>query len=141
MTRDGRIPLIKQYRPAVEGYTWEFPAGTVDVGETPATAIARELLEETGLHADELHQIGAYDPDTGRLSLASTGFFAVCRDEVTDWSPEADLEVGYVTLDRLFEMVRTGDFRHQIHVALIASALLHGHVALPDPRYDQRSTG
>ena len=26
-TPDGRIPIVRQYRPALEGYTWELPAG------------------------------------------------------------------------------------------------------------------
>jgi 8-oxo-dGTP pyrophosphatase MutT (NUDIX family) len=131
VTDDGRIPIIRQYRPAVEAHTWEFPAGTVDAEENPVTAAARELREETGLRADELHEIGAYHPDTGRLSIRSTGFFAVCRTQIPDHPLEQELEVQYVSLDTLFDMVRSGDFRHQLHIALIASALLHGHISLP----------
>jgi|SRR5712664_1213035 len=130
MTRSGQVPIVKQYRPAVEAYTWEFPAGTVDAGETPAAAAARELLEETGLHADELHEIGAYYPDTGRLSMCSTGFFAICPDRVAEHSPEHGIEVRYVKLATLYDMVRSGDFRHQLHLALIASAALHGRIAV-----------
>lgn len=131
LTLDDRIPIVRQYRPAVEAFTWEFPAGTLDSGEEPAGAAARELLEETGLHADELHQIGEYHPDTGRLSLSSTGFFAVCREAGTGRSPEAGVEVRYVSLDTLCGMIRSGEFRHQLHVALIASASLHGYITLP----------
>ena len=137
VTRDGGIPIVRQYRPAVEAYTWEFPAGTVDEGETPAQAMVRELLEETGLHVETLHEIGAYHPDTGRLSLTSTGFFARCGARELHPSPEDGLEVRYVTLPELFDMVQSGDFRHQMHVALIASALVHGHIAPPDRRYDR----
>jgi ADP-ribose pyrophosphatase len=122
--------IVKQYRPAVETYTWEFPAGTVDDGETPAGAAVRELREETGLHADELHEIGSYYPDTGRLSMCSTGFFARCADEAHEHSPETGIEVRRVTLPTLFQMARAGDFRHQLHLALIASALFHGRLAV-----------
>ena len=36
---------------------WEFPAGSVMAGETPAAAAARELFEETGLRAEALQGI------------------------------------------------------------------------------------
>jgi ADP-ribose pyrophosphatase len=140
MTRDGRIPLIRQYRPAVEAYTWEFPAGTVDDGETPAQAMTRELVEETGLHAEALHEIGSYHPDTGRLSLTSTGFFARCADAGPDLPLEPHLEVRFVTLRQLLELVDSGGFRHQLHVALLASAAVRGHITLPDRRYDGRGS-
>ena len=128
MTRDGQIPIVRQYRPAVETYTWEFPAGTVDEGEMPAAAAMRELVEETGLHAETLVEIGAYYPDTGRLSTSSTGFFAACGEQNPDRSPEHGLEVRYVELQALFEMIRSGEFRHQLHIALVASALVRGHI-------------
>lgn len=140
MTRDGGIPLVRQYRPAVEAYTWEFPAGTVDAGETPAQAMTRELIEETGLRADELYKIGSYYPDTGRLSQASTGFFARCSADLWPATPEEHLEIRYVTLPQLLEMVNSGDFRHQLHLALLASALVHGHITLPDRRYDESAS-
>ena len=27
---DSRIPIVRQYRPALESFTWEFPAGLID---------------------------------------------------------------------------------------------------------------
>jgi ADP-ribose pyrophosphatase len=44
-TSDGRIPLVRQYRPAVETFTWEFPSGTREEGETPEKTAFRELIE------------------------------------------------------------------------------------------------
>jgi 8-oxo-dGTP pyrophosphatase MutT (NUDIX family) len=46
----GRLLLIRQYRPPMDGFVLEFPAGLVDPGETPEQAAVRELLEETGYH-------------------------------------------------------------------------------------------
>src|SRR5262245_35001612 len=45
---DGRMPIVRQYRPALESFTWELPAGLVDDDEAPLTSCRRELLEETG---------------------------------------------------------------------------------------------
>lgn len=40
--------LITQFRPPVNSYCLEFPAGLVDPGEAVETTAARELKEETG---------------------------------------------------------------------------------------------
>lgn len=130
LTDAGRIPIVSQYRPAVEAYTWEFPAGTVDAGEDPEHAAVRELAEETGLRLETIEELGPYYPDTGRLSVASTAYFARCHGPGATRAVEAGITVRYVTLAELFDMVRSGEFKHQLHVALIASALLRGHIAL-----------
>lgn len=44
-----RILLNKEFRMAVDDYVYNFPAGLIDEGETPAIAAERELREETGL--------------------------------------------------------------------------------------------
>ena len=51
---DGKVVLVNQYRPAVKARLDELPAGLLDVdGESALEAARRELLEETGLVADE----------------------------------------------------------------------------------------
>ncbi|MBQ6590211.1 MAG: NUDIX hydrolase [Lachnospiraceae bacterium] len=46
---DGRVLLIRQYRPAIDRETLELPAGAREAeGEDPADTAARELEEETG---------------------------------------------------------------------------------------------
>ena len=45
LTPDGRIPIVRQYRPALERFTWELPAGMVEKGEDAAACCKRELLE------------------------------------------------------------------------------------------------
>ena len=40
--------LVKQYRPPLDAYTIELPAGLIDANETPQEAAIRELKEETG---------------------------------------------------------------------------------------------
>jgi ADP-ribose pyrophosphatase len=50
-----RILLIRQYRYAVGRFLWELPAGLVEPGESPVAAARRELEEETGYQAKNLH--------------------------------------------------------------------------------------
>jgi 8-oxo-dGTP pyrophosphatase MutT (NUDIX family) len=46
----GKLVLIRQYRPPVDGTVLEFPAGILDEGEHAGTCALRELQEETGYH-------------------------------------------------------------------------------------------
>lgn len=49
ITKEKEFVVIKQYRPAIDGFIYEFPAGLIDDGETVEEASKRELFEETGL--------------------------------------------------------------------------------------------
>ncbi len=49
-SEDGeKVLLNKEYRMAVGGFVYNFPAGLIDPGEDVMTAAKRELKEETGL--------------------------------------------------------------------------------------------
>jgi ADP-ribose pyrophosphatase len=122
-TADRRIPIVRQFRPCVEGYTWEFPAGTVDRGETPEESARREVLEETGLQLGELSYLGNFHPDTGRLQIESHAFYARAVGLAPNFSGESGLTVKYVTHPELKQMIVSGEFRHQLHVAIYAAAL------------------
>ena len=52
LTQNNEVRLVKQYRAAAEKWVIELPAGTLEPGEDPDLAAPRELLEETGDHAD-----------------------------------------------------------------------------------------
>lgn len=50
-TDNNEIILIRQFRPPVNGFVIELPAGLVDSGEPFEKAVRRELVEETGYEA------------------------------------------------------------------------------------------
>lgn len=54
ITDEGDIILIRQFRPAVNNYVIEFPAGLNDRNELMEDTARRELLEETGYEAMEI---------------------------------------------------------------------------------------
>jgi len=46
--KEPEVLLVSQFRPPVDSYVLEFPAGLIDKGETAGDAGLRELMEETG---------------------------------------------------------------------------------------------
>lgn len=61
VVEDGdEIVLVRQYRPAADVHVLELPAGSMEVGEQPAEAAARELAEECGLAVEGWTEIGTF---------------------------------------------------------------------------------
>jgi ADP-ribose pyrophosphatase len=70
VTDEGKLLLVEQYRPAIDKYVIELPAGLV--GDEPGqeresllVAARRELQEETGYHADSLSLLAAGPTSAG----------------------------------------------------------------------------
>jgi 8-oxo-dGTP pyrophosphatase MutT (NUDIX family) len=124
MTPNGRSAVVRQYRPAVEHHTWEFPAGMVDGAEDPATTCVRELKEETGLMARRVHALGTYAPDTARLSNAFHAFFVETEEPTGNFTPEPGISVQLVDFPTLCSLIVRGEFVLQSHIGLITLALL-----------------
>ena len=58
---DGRIVMVRQYRPALDAFLLEIPAGKRDVAdEPPADTAQRELGEEIGVRAGSLELLGTF---------------------------------------------------------------------------------
>lgn len=119
-TRSGLIPLVRQYRPAVEEYTLEFPAGLVDEGEEPIETCRRELMEEVGLVAEKIKCLGSFYTDTGRHENNTHVFFVEASEPDPNYVPEEGMEVEFVKASTLRKLVDEGKFRHLLHVAALA---------------------
>lgn len=60
VTAEGKLILLRQYRFALQGRILEFPAGTLEPNEDPATTIRREIEEETGYRAHRWQKLGEF---------------------------------------------------------------------------------
>jgi ADP-ribose pyrophosphatase len=127
---DGRIPVVRQYRPALESFTWELPAGLLDPNEDPTACCRRELVEETGFIARTVHSLGSFAPCTSRLSNRLHSFFASVGPVPGSGPVEQDIELKLVTPGQLATLISTGDFTLQLHIGALLLAGLHGHLDL-----------
>ena len=59
VTPEGKIVLIRQFRPAIGEWIWEIPAGTLEPDESPEECMAREVVEEIGWVAESLESLGS----------------------------------------------------------------------------------
>lgn len=68
--------LIKQYRPAVGKWLYEFPAGTINKGENPLNCAKREIEEELGYKADKMRFLFKYYVSPGIMNQVYYMFIA-----------------------------------------------------------------
>lgn len=130
VTDTGAIPLVRQYRPAVEAATLELPSGHVDPGETPEEAASRELLEETGF-AGKLSLLGCLRPDTGRIGNRMWCFFAASASgDASARVVEEGVELVMCAPAERRRLLRPPMFDHALHLAALQLALIQGRIAL-----------
>ncbi|MBA3884911.1 MAG: NUDIX hydrolase [Acidobacteria bacterium] len=108
----GHVVLIRQFRYPVNAWLWELPAGSVDEGESPDHAAARECHEEIGKVPTTVVRLGAVFPTPGycdeemifyRLSNLEDPTFEAAVDE------DEDIEARTFELRDVREMIKRGE--------------------------------
>ncbi len=81
IVRDGRLLACRRTRPPEAAGRWELPGGKVEPGESPASALVREITEELGVEVEVGDWLDGAAPigDTHELRVA------VCA--VRSWTP------------------------------------------------------
>jgi ADP-ribose pyrophosphatase len=125
LTGDGRVAMIEHYKHGDERVSLELPAGYLEGGEPPEQAARRELLEETGLEADDWQFLGRYFIDGNRGCGATYIFLAQGARQVAP----PNLEISEImnqrglTLPEVRAAWRGGQIHNVSTVAAIGLAL------------------
>lgn len=128
MPAANQIILIRQFRPVIDRWIWELPAGSLDAGETPQTAVVRECEEEIGLTPRTVTLLGSWYPTPGFCDEIM--HFYLCEELVAPKGPiekDADeqIEPATVSLEEARAMLVDGrvmDMKTVVGVSLLSSS-------------------
>jgi len=121
------VPLVKQFRHAVNKVTLELPAGLCENKKNPEDAAINELFEETGFKSDsEIKTLLKILPCTGRLSNNGWCYFVDNIFKVDCWKPESNLEVIMVPSSNLLNLIDKQEIQNGMHIATILKAKNEG---------------
>jgi ADP-ribose pyrophosphatase len=112
ITPEGKLVLVKQYRFATQGRILEFPAGTLEVGESPATTIGREIEEETGYRAGKWQNLGEFFLAPGYSDEIIYAFLAQDLEKLAVRPPgddDEDIEVVLMTRPEFEAAIYAGE--------------------------------
>ncbi|NLV91613.1 MAG: NUDIX hydrolase [Firmicutes bacterium] len=105
-----RMAFVWQTRPAIGRKMLEIPAGTLEFNEDPDECAVRELEEETGCRAARWEKLGVlhiapgYSTEVIHLYLAED--LTMGEQNLDDTE---DIEVRWIPLNKLDQMIRSGE--------------------------------
>ena len=110
---DGKKILIsREYRMAVGGFAYNFPAGLIDEGENPEEAAARELWEETGLKLTSIEEV--LPMSFSGVGVTNEKSCCVIGTAEGDFAPstsdEEEIEARWYTKEEIRELLKQTNF-------------------------------
>lgn len=112
VTLEGKLILVRQYRFAVQGRLFEFPAGTVEHNEDPLETVQREIQEETGYSANKWHKLGEFFLAPGYSDEIIYAYIAQDLEKLEtppQQEEDEDMETVFFTPEELEKCILSGE--------------------------------
>ncbi|MFA5117633.1 MAG: NUDIX hydrolase [Candidatus Omnitrophota bacterium] len=110
LVSENKVVLLKQFRPVINAYLYELPAGTLNRGESPLACAKREVIEETGYAAARFTRLGVIYPVPGYSTEKITIFKAQgLRKQKARLEADEIIAAAVVTREELEKLFRAGE--------------------------------
>jgi 8-oxo-dGTP pyrophosphatase MutT (NUDIX family) len=126
LTEDMKVVMVRQYRHAIEETIIEIPGGCVDDTDASLeTAIARELMEETGHAFSKYEYLGKISPNPSTNNNWMHMFLAKGGKKIQEQQLDhnEEIEVVLLTINELKQLLKDHMIFQAMHVTTIMYAL------------------
>ena len=121
ITEDGKFVIERQYRHGTQSVDYELCAGTIEDGETPQEALAREIREELEAEITVGEHLITVETDYPEFHLSMQCFWAELKEgshinlvehEAAKWLSSGELDsVSWLPADvKVVEAIRSSDY-------------------------------
>lgn len=126
ITPDNKVLLVKQYRKACEQELLEIPAGKLESGEEPLSAVLRELEEETGYRAGNAKKLLSFYTSPG---FANELIHIYLAEELTISKQSTDddefLTVHQFSWEEINQLIQNGDLKDAKTITGLLMVMAH----------------
>lgn len=117
--KDDSVLLVSQYRYLLAANSWEIPGGSIESNESPKKGLARECIEETGIHPLNLSLLITYYPGLDNVDNC-TRVYHTNKFEVKAKFVINPLEINalaWTPLPKALTMIRQGEILDAMTIA------------------------
>lgn len=123
---DGEVVLVRHYRHAIGGWSWEAPRGATEPGDTLEQTAHAELSEEMGATIADLRYLGHAHSSTALIRGLVSIYLARLSGLGQPATGEGIVEIRRVGLGEFERMIAEGEITDSITISGFAQARLRG---------------
>lgn len=130
-TPEGKVVMCHQFKPGANELTYEFPGGRIEDKHADFEAVAKaELVEETGIVANEVHYFGETVTFPTKASERVKNYYVLNAEVTSDthFDETENIELVYFTPQEVEEKIKSGE----INTAPSLSAWLQLRLLRPE---------